>query len=193
MSSNDGHRRKYQRQADQFRINFAKEDHCKSDPEFKAYCDEHIAWLEGRQVELNAMFEHADEVGFGAMFENESGDGWAIIFPDASQPGKVRYQQCKANGWISHSTFDTFDEVVLETHSAGFIKAVSSDLLATLSETPQWQEGNEIGSVIDKMNRKLITPRESHIMIKQIKERYAGAIDQSSDQEPPRQATMRMG
>lgn len=98
---------------------------------------------QARQEKLQALYAELDEVGVGMIVANESGDSFALISPDASEPGRFRYSGFRAIGWMTHYTVDTLDEVVLEAFKAGYTCVAARDTLDKMSATTEWIKGCE--------------------------------------------------
>jgi hypothetical protein len=98
---------------------------------------------QARHDKLQVLYAELDKVGAGMIVVNESGDSWALILPDASEPGRFRYSGFRAIGWTTHYTCDTFDEVILEAFQAGYTRVAASDTLDKLSVTTEWIKGCE--------------------------------------------------
>ncbi|ELK3536500.1 hypothetical protein ACQ1XD_005900 [Pseudomonas aeruginosa] len=57
-----------------------------------------------RHEALTALYNELDRVGVGLILKHWSGNQWALVLPDASEPGKFRYQAFSLHGWITHHT-----------------------------------------------------------------------------------------
>jgi hypothetical protein len=79
--------------------------------------------------------------GFGLVLQR-SDSHYAILLPDASQPGKFRYQSFDSRGFFAHTTRDTMSQVILEAYKEGFRKVADDQLiLDKLSVTDEWAQG----------------------------------------------------
>ena len=56
---------------------------------------------------LESAFAAHSAHGDGTELSNKDGRRHAILLPDASSPGKYRYQTFDSSGFSSHSTHDT--------------------------------------------------------------------------------------
>lgn len=157
-------------QATRFMEGFATK---RDDPEFEAYCigirDETLA----RQAKLDIMFKHFDETGLGCTFSSAKGDRFAVILPDASVPGKFRYQQFAMFGWINHHTCSTLDEVVFEAYEAGMHLPAPQDTLDKMASTLEWAKGTERLELITKVNRGQLTWEASLVLSDELDKKYA--------------------
>lgn len=109
--------------------------------------------IEANHRALQALYAELDRLGPGMIVQNGSGDSWALILPDASEPGRFRYSVFRSIGWMSHYTTDTLDEVVLEAYLSGFTQIGPPDTLDKLSATPEWKKGCERLAFIEAHNR----------------------------------------
>ena len=99
--------------------------------------------ITGRHKALQALYAELDQFGLGMIVQNESGDSFALILPDASEPGRFRYSAFRAIGWMTHYTCDTIDEVIREAFQAGFRLVAPRDTLEKMSVTAEWLKGCE--------------------------------------------------
>lgn len=102
-----------------------------------------IREIQARQDKLQVLYAELDEVGVGMIMANESGDSFALVSPDASEPGRFRYSGFRAVGWMTHYTVDSLDEVVLEAFKAGYTRVAARDTLDKMSVTTEWKKGSE--------------------------------------------------
>ncbi len=171
----DSFRTAYAERADAFQKGFGHKAESRSDALFTKYCDEITERLSVEQACLDQMFAHFDEVGFGAIFSSERNKQWALILPDASQPGKFRYQLFGIHGWISHYTCNTIDEVIFEACEAGCCIPAPASTLDDLATTKDWLWGTERLDVITRLNRGFITSKEAHECFIALEEKYSAA------------------
>lgn len=137
----------YAERADAFQEGFASK---KLDVDFTKYCDEILTGLRNEQTSLDQMFSHFDEVGLGAVYAHKMNKQWALILPDASHPGKYRYQLFGIHGWISHFTCETIEEVIYEACEVGCFIPTDASILDSLAATKDWQWGMERLDVITR-------------------------------------------
>ncbi|WP_409286946.1 hypothetical protein [Pseudomonas guariconensis] len=116
--------------------------------------------IEANHSNLQALYAELDTLGPGMIVQNGSGDSWALILPDASEPGRFRYSVFRNIGWMSHYTTDTLDEAVLEAYRAGFTRLAPRDTLDKLSTTSEWKKGCERLVYIDAHNRGALSYSE---------------------------------
>ncbi|MHC5195208.1 hypothetical protein ACYSUW_15735 [Pseudomonas frederiksbergensis] len=102
-----------------------------------------IREIQARQDKLQDLYAELDEVGVGMIMANESGDSFALVSPDASEPGRFRYSGFREVGWMTHYTVDSLDEVVLEAFKAGYTRVAARDTLDKMSVTTEWKKGSE--------------------------------------------------
>jgi hypothetical protein len=98
---------------------------------------------QARHENLLALYAELDEFGVGMIIANESGDSFAQVLPDASEPGRFRYSGFRSIGWTTHYTVDSLDEVVLEAFKAGYTRVAARDTLELMSATLEWKKGSE--------------------------------------------------
>lgn len=87
---------------------------------------------------------------------------WALILPDASEPGRYRYQLFDESGFIGHVVRDSGEETVKEAFIEGFREVAEGDVLATLSKTDKWKVGTLRNDLISQVNRGQITHEEAN-------------------------------
>ncbi|WGK63423.1 hypothetical protein QAO71_17935 (plasmid) [Halopseudomonas sp. SMJS2] len=167
----------YAERADAFQEGFASKAAAKADVDFVEYCDEIITRLREKQACLDQMFKHFEEVGFGAIFGNESNTHkqWVLILPDASHPGKFRYQMFGIHGWNSHFTCNTPEEVIFEACEAGCCIPAETSILDTLATTKDWQWGMERLDVITRMNNGQLSHEAAHERFMSLEAKYRAA------------------
>ncbi|STQ90048.1 hypothetical protein [Iodobacter fluviatilis] len=88
----------------------------------------------------------------GVEFSNRSGDQWAVILPEMSNPedGAYRIQYFRASGFTSHGTYKTVELAAEEMCCSYHLKALG--MLDKLNRTTMWKQGNELNSLIYKVN-----------------------------------------
>lgn len=145
----------------------------KSCGKFSNSVQELIREAELRHEQLTSLYTALDEHGVGMIVSNASGDAWALILPDASEPGRFRYQDFRVNGWISHYSCNSLDEVVLEAFKSGYRHEAPKDTLDKLSATDDWKKGCEKLGVHDSHNRGQLTFTELLVQFEEIEARYA--------------------
>lgn len=101
---------------------------------------------EGHEA-LEAAFGHFDKHGDGLELSHKDGRRHVIFLPDASNPGKYRYQMFDARGMMSHSTHDSPEEAVADAASSGYT-VHNPGVLDKLASTEEWEEGMAINALI---------------------------------------------
>lgn len=101
---------------------------------------------EGHEA-LEAAFGHFDRHGDGLELSHKDGRRHVIFLPDASNPGKYRYQMFDARGMMSHSTHDSPEEAVADAASSGYT-VHNPGVLDKLAGTEEWEEGMAINALI---------------------------------------------
>lgn len=120
----------------------------------------------------NAIMERHNGDPSGIEFNHKRGDRWAFVLPDASDPGRYRYQSFDEHGFISHATFNTVSEAVRDMVESGY---VNEDIgaLDRMSQTATWAEGVETIELLRRLNGGDITFPQYLQERKLIAERYA--------------------
>lgn len=124
---------------------------------------------EKRSAELHAQFKQR---GHGFELKHGSRDSWAVLLPDASSPGKYRYQMYDKNGFSAHSTHDTPEKALDDAITAGYTQP-DVGALERLSNDVAWQRGMELSAVVQAMNSKQISWEEGNKRAAEIVDRYA--------------------
>lgn len=101
---------------------------------------------EGHEA-LETAFAHFDKHGDGLELSHKDGRRHVIFLPDASNPGKYRYQMFDARGMMSHSTHDSPEEAVADAASSGYT-VHNPGVLDKLASTEEWEEGMAINALI---------------------------------------------
>ncbi len=173
MAKTNNFRTRFKDQAEHFMANFATLARHEGDGEFAQYCLDTRDEILERQKKLDLMFAHFDQFGIGCIFASAQNDRWSLILPDASVPGKFRYQQFASYGWVSHYTCETLDEVIFESYEAGMYVPAPADTLNRLSATREWAEGIERLDIITRHNRREIDWKSACELMDQVREKYA--------------------
>ncbi len=87
----------------------------------------------------------------GVEYTNDAGDRYAYVTPDATEEEKFRVQYFDKDGFSSHATRDTREQALEEMIDDGF-RTEAKGALDKLSGTPEFQRGNEVSSLISKLN-----------------------------------------
>lgn len=131
-----------------------------------------IREIEVRHDALQAVYAELDEFGVGMIMQNGSGDLWALVLPDASEPGRFRYSVFRLNGFYSHFATDTLDEAVLDAFKSGFTRVAPRDTLDKLSTTIEWKKGCERLVHIEAHQRDALTFAEMLAEFAKIEAKY---------------------
>lgn len=132
-----------------------------------------IREIKVRHENLQAAYVELDELGLGMILQNGSGDSWALILPDASEPGRFRYSAFRDIGWMSHYSKDTLDEAVLEAFKSGFTRVAPRDTLDKLSASLEWKKGCERLAHIEAHQRGSLTYSEMLAEFKKIETKHS--------------------
>lgn len=123
------------------------------------------------------------QVGDGLELKHPQYDWWAILLPDASEPGRYRYQEFDRNGFTSHSTYDSPGEAIKDLASREFVLPALGTLEA-LSTTRQWARGQEILALVQAVNWGQLPWEEAHVKRQEINARY-GDLNNDPMSLPP--------
>lgn len=174
MSTN--HRLRYREQAESVRLLLGDGQPLDADQSgLTANVREMVRESLSRHEALTAVFTELDRVGVGLTVKHWSGNQWAIFLPDASSPGKFRYQVFMANGWVSHFTFQTLDEAVSDAFDSGFRTVAPPETLDQVASTVEWKKGCDRLELITQHNRGEISYSEMLDQFQQVDAKYASA------------------
>ena len=109
--------------------------------------DGHALAAEGT-VDLEA---HRKIVKLGGEYETSPGK-FAVVLPDASEPGRVRVQSFDADGFSGHRAYDTLDDLVRDTVPHRGAWKPASGAVDRLSQDPQWAAGMARALVVQALN-----------------------------------------
>ena len=109
--------------------------------------DGHALAAEGT-VDLEA---HRKIVKLGGEYETSPGK-FAVVLPDASEPGRVRVQSFDADGFSGHRAYDTLDDLVRDTVPHRGAWKPASGAVDRLSQEPRWQAGMARSLVVQALN-----------------------------------------
>lgn len=99
--------------------------------------------------------------GEGLTLKHSSLEQWVVLLPDASHPGKFRYQQFDTSGFIGHSVCNSLDEAALEAFRSGYAEVVDGEILVRLSATQAWQYGQIRDDLIRRVNSGQLSHKEA--------------------------------
>jgi hypothetical protein len=103
--------------------------------------------IEANKARQEARILAAGSFVDGGILTNDARDRWVFILPDASEPGRWRYQRFDADGFSGHSTRDDAATCVREVVAEGFTIR-DDDALDRLAPTPRFQRGNHWASLV---------------------------------------------
>jgi len=120
--------------------------------------------LRNEAAKLNAQFQRIlyayQEQGAGLTLA--SGHNHCVVLPDASEPGRFRYQTFHETGFTGHTTRDTVEAVLLEAFRDGFRNIDQTDALERFSKTPEWEKGSLINDLVRKVNCGQLTHSQAN-------------------------------
>ncbi len=106
---------------------------------------------EESHAKLEAAFAAHAKTGDGTELSQADGKRHAILLPDASNPGKYRYQMFDDRGFSGHSTHDTPEEAVADAAKAGY-HVHSPGILDKLAGAEEWSHGMAINAIMQAHN-----------------------------------------
>lgn len=140
---------------------------------FASLAGEVIQRVQGKISLLTSLLEQLDAFGMGFTLKHGSMESWGIILPDASDPGRYRWQGFREDGLTGHCTFDTPQLCLGDMLDDGY-EHPDPGALDRLAATPKWARGMEVIAVIQACNCGLISWEEANQRHAQIKARYQG-------------------
>lgn len=123
----------------------------KGDESGARFLEHVIEGREGDHAKLEAAFAAHAKHGDGTELSNTDGRRHAILLPDASNPGKYRYQMFDERGFMSHSTHDTPEEAVADAALSGY-HVHNPGILDKLAGTDEWSHGMAINAIMQAHN-----------------------------------------
>lgn len=136
---------------------------------------------------LSAAFAAFHATGDGTELSDKEGKRHAVLLPDASEPGKYRYQMFDDRGFSAHSTHDTPEDAVADAVSAGF-HVPNPGVLDRLAGTDEWAHGMAVNAVMQAHNSGQIDWRTAMDRIKALADereaKRAGATAPPAAAEP---------
>lgn len=136
-----------------------------------AYAAEIISEIQGKLVALESLLRLFDVVGLGLTVRHAQHESWGMLLMDATEPGRFRWQEFKAYGFVSHHTYDTPAECLGDMVDSGYL-IHDPDALVRLSSTVEWKRGVEVTAVIQAANARLISWVEANQEIEKINTAY---------------------
>lgn len=106
-----------------------------------------------RMARARAAIRSAFPEILGAEVRKKNGQA-AAVFPDATQPGKYRYQAFDERGFFSHSTHNSLEEVLDALVTDGYTEPAPG-LLDRLASTETWRQGMARVFEVQKTNASL--------------------------------------
>lgn len=107
--------------------------------------------VEREHRQLASAFEAFNKHGDGTELSDKDGKRHAILLPDASSPGKYRYQMFDDRGFSAHSTHDSPEAAVADAASSGF-HVHNPGVLDKLAGTDEWAHGMAMSAIMQAHN-----------------------------------------
>ena len=118
--------------------------------------------------QLRGACTYACQAGYGATLRSKDGRRWATIFPDASHPGKSRYQAFDVNGWICHHTSASIEDAIYEAADDGFV-IPDPDAPSRIFSLESFTTGNQVASVLAQLNAGQIDHEQADRLVAEIR------------------------
>lgn len=107
--------------------------------------------VEREHRQLASAFEAFNKHGDGTELSDKDGKRHAILLPDASSPGKYRYQMFDDRGFSAHSTHESPEAAVADAASSGF-HVHNPGVLDKLAGTDEWGHGMAMSAIMQAHN-----------------------------------------
>lgn len=141
---------------------------------FGAIVDEMI---EQQQAKLECLVSLLDLFaihGIGLTLKHHRLESWGIVLPDASQPGRFRWQAFQRDGFTGHCTHNTPELCIGDMLDDGYT-VLDMGALDRLSATVEWARGMEIVGVIQACNAGMLSFEDAMQKREEIHSRYQAA------------------
>jgi len=121
------------------------------EPEYVELLEESLASARAQNRAWHLLLNtcQGDPVGLELKSRHEQ---YALILPDASEPGRFRAQMFDAKGFFAHSTRDTALEVLELLVTEGYTE-LATGALEQLSQSTDWKLGMFQTNLIAEVNR----------------------------------------
>jgi len=133
-----------------------------------------IEKLEWKISTLISLLDAAQGDLIGLTLKHPTDERWGMILPDASSPGRYRWQGFRADGFTGHCTFDSA-ELCLGDMIDSNLEVPDPGALDRLAATSTWKRGSEILSLVHACNAGLISWDEANAQAEVIKQKYQEA------------------
>lgn len=130
-----------------------------------------IAKLERRISALASVLDAAQGNLIGLTLKHPTDERWGMILPDASSPGRFRWQGFRADGFTGHCTFDS-PELCLGDMIDSNLEVPDPGALDRLAATSKWRRGSEILGLVHACNAGLISWDDANAQAEVIKQKY---------------------
>lgn len=137
----------------------------------KALAQEVIDGLERKISTLISLLDAAQGNLVGLTLKHPTDDRWGMILPDASSPGRFRWQGFRADGFTGHCTFDS-PELCLGDMLDSNLEVPDPGALDRLADTSTWKIGSEILGLVQACNAGQISWDEANAQAEAIKRKY---------------------
>lgn len=134
-------------------------------------------------AKLQSAFDAYNKNGDGTELSDDEGKRHAILLPDASSPGKYRYQMFDEHGFSAHSTHDSPEEAVADAARSGF-HVPNPGILDKLAGTDEWAHGMAINAIVQAINGGQMSHKEGMEKIHQLNQERAAAMTPAKPVDP---------
>lgn len=108
----------------------------------------HIARLQERTARRVAAL---GDITAGAIVRQQSGERWAFLLPDMTEPGRWRMQYFDAHGFSGHGIYDTPEQLAGAAFAEGF-RMRDDGALDRVQALASFQRGNYAADLIRLVN-----------------------------------------
>ncbi|MFC0668589.1 hypothetical protein ACFSKY_23200 [Azotobacter chroococcum] len=134
--------------------------------------DEMIEQIQAKLAVLEQLLGELAAHGMGFTLKHGQHDAWGMICPDASEPGRYRWQAFRRDGFTGHSTFDSSEQCLGDLVDNGYTLP-DPGALDRLADTVEWQRGMEVVAVIQACNAGRMSYEDALRAREAIDARYA--------------------
>lgn len=139
-----------------------------------AVCAEEV--IDKTQAKIFLLEFLVGQLEVGLTLKHCRRDAWGIILPDASQPGRYRWQAFQSDGFTGHVTFDSMEECLGDLVDDGY-GTPDPGALDRVADTVEWRRGMEVVGLIQSCNAGLLSFEDAMRQREEIYARYQAAAE----------------
>jgi hypothetical protein len=143
-------------------------------------------------VRYNAVMTQHNGKPLGIEFKSKSTEQYVMITPDMSEPGRYRTSYFDQQGFSSHNVYDTIPKAVEEMLRAGY-HTPSKGILSQLQQSPEFEIGNRVSTLIGQLNMGKITHQEFSDQTQAVHDDVNNRLRVQATQEPLNASTKLSG